>query len=348
MIDSKETTSKQTMALRPSTILLLVLLLPLVYTDAFLQSSPTKAYNLRYQLRNSSIHQSSSTTSSPRRPTHLFAENKKASVKLSSPQIPTTLSPTTLVDYILSLVTSDLSSIVLGSIGILLALTNRLTSIDLEATNIASNQAIDMGTQSRMDLLAVFSAGAVLLNGVSKLDITSVTAETVELEGTILDRVEYVNFDDGIELNRNLIDWALDSVLQSSPARSAVLLVCLNENEKKWNISALKGVVPFDSTLRQAVPDGVSTPILDRFLKEGQGKKETYLPTLQALPGRTEITYLPGNTQEVLMLPIDMEDSRYCKGALVLGSDTAKSFTPRDVAWCQVIATRLGDLCNAS
>jgi hypothetical protein len=133
--------------------------------------------------------------------------------------------------------------------------------------------------------------------------------------------------------------------LQSSPAKSAALLVRWNEDEK-WNICALNGVVPFDSTLRRAIPGGIPTPILDRFLKDGQGNKETYLPTLQALPGRAEITYLPRNTQEVLMLPIDIDDSRYCIAALVLGSDTAKSFTPKDVAWCQVVATRLGDLWN--
>lgn len=337
---------------------LLTFVLSLVYdTAAFLPSPQSKARRIEFQLRPTRISDnSSSPTSNARSPrsTHqLFAENKKASVRLSTPQLPTTLTPTSAIDYTLSLLTSDLSSIVLGSIGILLALTNRLTSIDLEAANIASSQAIDMGIQSRMDLLAVFSAGAVLLNGVSKLDITSVTSETVELDGAQLDNVEYVN-DTGIMMelkNREIIDWALDSLLQSSPAKSSVLLVCLNEN-KKWEICALNGVVPHDSNLRKAIPDDVSTPILDRFLKDGQGNKETYLPTLQALPGRTEITYLPRNTQEVLMLPIDIVgdcssrsgSSMYCKGALVLGSDTAKSFTPRDVAWCQVVAARLGDL----
>jgi hypothetical protein len=334
------------MIFHSSTIRFLLLLLTLFYTDAFLQSPLSKVCHMEYQVRQTIHHSLSPSTRRAQWSTQLFSENnKKASVRLSTPQIPTTITPTTLVDYILSLLTSDLSSIVLGSIGILLALTNRLASIDLEATNIASNQAIDMGAQSRMDLLAVFSAGAVLLNGVSKLDITSVTAETVELDGMMLDSVEYANDVGGIKLNRGLIDWALDSLLQSSPAKSAALLVRWNEDEK-WNICALNGVVPFDSTLRRAIPGGIPTPILDRFLKDGQGNKETYLPTLQALPGRAEITYLPRNTQEVLMLPIDIDDSRYCIAALVLGSDTAKSFTPKDVAWCQVVATRLGDLWN--
>jgi hypothetical protein len=99
--------------------------------------------------------------------------------------------------------------------------------------------------------------------------------------------------------------------------------------------------VPFEEGSRKEIPDGVSTPILNRFLKDGQGNKETYLPTLQALPGRSEITYLPTNTQEVLMLPIDVVNGKYEKAALVLGSDTAKTFSPKDIAWCQVLASRL-------
>jgi hypothetical protein len=272
--------------------------------------------------------------------TSLF-DNKKASVQLSTPELPSTLTPASVSDYILSLLTSDLSSIVLGSIGILLALSNRLSSIDYEAASIATNQAADMGMQSRMDLLAVFSAGAVLLNGVSKLDITSALAETVVLEGRKLDGAVYSK--GRITLNQGLINWSLDSVIKSSPAKSAVILG-YSKQELKWEIFALDGIVPFEENLRKAIPDGVATPILDRFLKKGQGNKETYLPTLQALPGRSEVTYLPQNTQEVVLLPFDIDSSKYSKGALILGSDTAKTFTPRDIAWCQVVARRLGDL----
>jgi hypothetical protein len=140
------------------------------------------------------------------------------------------------------------------------------------------------------------------------------------------------------------VKWTLDSVLQSSPAKSVALLVHSVEHQK-WNICAIHGIVPPDLNRRREIPEEVSTPILDRFLRDGEGNKETYLPTLQALPGRVEITYLPQNTQEVLMLPINIDDStNYDKAALVLGSDTAKSFTPKDVAWCQVVATRLGNL----
>jgi len=204
------------------------------------------------------------------------------------------------------------------------------------------NEAADMGTQSRMDLLVVFSAGAVLLNGVSKLDVTSALAESVVLDGREVEN-GVVYYNDGELKGKGALEWALGAVRQSSPAKSAVVLG-YSIADSKWNICALDGIVPLEEELWKEIPDGVTTPILDRFLKEGQGNKESYLPTLQALPGRLEFTYLPLNTQEVLMLPIDVQqDGTYKKAALVLGSDTAKTFTPRDIAWCQVLASRIGN-----
>jgi hypothetical protein len=300
--------------------------------QAFLQAQTSQ----RYLAASPDVQLPSKTT--------LFAENKKGSVQLSIPELPSTLTPTSVLDYILSLLTADFSSIALGSIGILLALSNRLSSIDYEAASIATNQAAEMGMQSRMDLLAVFSAGAVLLNGVSKLDVTSALAENVILEGKTLEGAVYTEGSATL-LNQDLVDWALEAVRNSTPAKSAAIL-CYSKQDLRWEIFALDGIVPFDDDLWKAIPDGVATPILDRFLKDGQGNKETYLPTLQALPGRSEVSYLPQNTQEVLMTPFDISDvnCNYGKAALVLGSDTAKTFTPRDVAWCQVLATRLGDL----
>lgn len=277
----------------------------------------------------------SSTDPSARGFTSLF-ESKKASVQISTPELPTEISPTSILDYLLSLLTSDLSSIILGSVGILLALSNRLSSIDYEASSIALNEAADMGMQSRMDLLAVFSAGAVLLNGVSKLDVTSALADTVVLEGKNTDGIIYL--DKKLE-GKETLKWAMKAVTKSSPAKSVAVLSYSNE-DLKWKICALNGIIPADEKYWKEIPDDVTTPILNRFLKEGQGNKETYLPTLQALPGRSELTYLPPNTQEVLMLPIDVS-GRYEKAALVLGSDTAKTFSPKDVAWCQVLASRV-------
>ena len=66
-----------------------------------------------------------------------------------------------------------------------------------------------------------------------------------------------------------------------------------------------------------------------------RNKKESYLPTLQALPGKAEFKYLLSNTQEVLLVPIPVGDGEENTG-LVLGGATLKSFSPRDVACCQL------------
>jgi hypothetical protein len=84
-----------------------------------------------------------------------------------------------------------------------------------------------------------------------------------------------------------------------------------------------------------------TTPILDR-VGSPTNVKETYLPTLQALPGRREFTYLPGNLQLALLIPIMNENDESRRKVLVLGGNTAKSFSPRDVAWCRIVAERMG------
>jgi hypothetical protein len=165
-----------------------------------------------------------------------------------------------------------------------------------------------------------------LLNGISKLDVTSALAESVVLDGETLAKPI---FNEAVN-RENDVTWALESVLAATPANTAVLLSLRDDS---WSILGLAGVVPRDPVLRQ-LPSVGSTPILDRFRKDSS--KESYLPTLQALPGRVEFTYLPLNAQGALLVPVN-ETS-----ALVLGTNTAKSFTPRDVAWCLSIASRIG------
>ena len=172
------------------------------------------------------------------------------------------------------------------------------------------------------------------------MDVTSALAESVILEGTYLDKVLHVDSSIG---EISFLEWALFAARTSTPAKSAVVLAYCIDDEI-WKVVAVTGCLPADEDFWQKVPEDVPTPILSRLLKEGQGNKETYLPTLQALPGRAEFTYLPQNTQEVLMLPIEVKNgnTKFRKAALVLGGDCSKTFTPRDVAWCQVLVGRMG------
>ncbi|KAL3785671.1 hypothetical protein HJC23_001942 [Cyclotella cryptica] len=295
-----------------------------------------------------------------------FLSTNKAKVQFtSSNQTPANLSP---IDSLFLTLTSDRTSLTLGSIGIFLLLLNRLLTFP-DGEDAVMYEA----SRSRIDLLAVFAAGSVLLNGITKLDVTSVQAERVALDGIRSDQViwndekkNFVETEDFVSTT----NWALSSLIKCSPARTAVLLATSGGANNQWAPIAMVGVLPTDIELRFSIPSSVtSTPILDRMrrysesygkggsvagsssLGRNKGPKESYLPTLQALPGRVEFTYLPSNTQEVLVLPVptesaviggdSTEDGRYW--AIVLGGDTAKSFTPKDVAWCREISTWIGD-----
>lgn len=208
-----------------------------------------------------------------------------------------------------------MGSIILGLSGLILLLVGRAL---LDDENVWIENA---GQATRTNLVAVFATGAVLLNGLSKLDVESTLSPLVELSGTSLPEV--VMFEE----ENNELKWMMESILVATPAVTIVLLQ--EDGNSSWKVKAKGGIVPYrdDRTLEHA------TIILNNAWKGGT-IVETYLPTLQALPGRTEFSYLPPETQAVVIFPVD------AKTRLVLGSNQAKSFTPRDLAWCLVLVTR--------
>jgi hypothetical protein len=244
------------------------------------------------------------------------------------------------VDDFLSLLTSDVGSIAFGMIGLLVLLASRLflgfsDDITVAGTNVIDTAALEHETRS--NLLALLACGAVLVNGISKLDVESVLAETVELDGvqyktTLRKRV------DGSPTGGTALQWALEALLKATPASSVVLLQvpASDGDDNVWQITGYTGILPANEDALQAPS---KTPILDRFRGiDKELRAESYLPTLQNLPGRTEFTYLPSNTQAVLLVPAGTTGM-----VVVLGSNQARSFTPRDIAWCQAIASRLAD-----
>lgn len=254
----------------------------------------------------------------------------KASIQFSGIDLDKDFTTTNPIDYVLSLVTSDVGSIVLGLAGLVILLVGRLVLDDPDVV------VESMGQQTRSNLLAVFSCGAVLLNGISKLDVTSALAQVVVLEGIELDEPKLISTN--ADSSTSAVQWVLESVLAATPAKTGVLL--RTEDGLSWNVLAAAGTIPgADSSGVGTVPS--YTPILDRF-KSGTNK-ESYLPTLQALPGKAEFTYLPENTQAALLLPVGLNDSSGKTTVLALGSNQARSFSPRNVAWGQAVAARLAD-----
>lgn len=268
--------------------------------------------------------------------------------ELDKQSISSTTSTLNPFDSAVSFLSSDVGSIALGLVGLCVLLLERLSLPD--ATTLGTDQyqyAENLGEETRSNLIAVVACGSVLLNGISKLDVTSALAEAVELEGVVLSTPTTYSSDDN-PLQENVIDtlhWGMESFVAATPAQTVVLLQNRRSgNDKKWEVMSMLGVVPSEATSER--PEVLqSTPILDRFLK--RDSRETYLPTLQALPGKTELTYIPANAQEVLILSVPTKGQGPTTTAILLGSNRAKSFTPRDVAWCQTVATRMGAVGGA-
>jgi hypothetical protein len=244
-----------------------------------------------------------------------------------------------LIDKVLYWITSDIGSIFLGGIGLILLLIGRWV-LD------SSNEPVDFGIageQTRANLLAVIAIGAVLLNGLSQLDVQSVLAEKVNLVGSDVTEPIVRSMDETI-VDKESVSWVLSSIVTASPASTVVLLI-YSEEEKKWRPVAFGGIVSPNLLLDDPkLP--AETPIMDRLLRlpsSNSKLRESYLPTLQALPGRTEFTnyLLPLNTQAALLLPLTLSSSSANPAALLLGSNQARSFSPRDIAWCQTAATRI-------
>ena len=254
-------------------------------------------------------HHTTATTTT----TQLFLEEEpqRGSIRFSTSDTDTgaatTTTTTSSVDSFLSFVSSDITSIALGGLGLLVVVIHRLSFLD--------NNVDTMALQTRTDLLAVFACGSVLLNGITKLDVTAALAESVVLKGTVLETPELVVASSGTTSSSHLLDdsrtisWGLESLLTATPAKTAILVQRRRRNnnnnkEEEWTVVARAGMVPSSSTTTMdmiEIPE--ATPILDR-VGSPNNVKETYLPTLQALPGRLEFTYLPSNTQLALLIPI--------------------------------------------
>lgn len=66
-----------------------------------------------------------------------------------------------------------------------------------------------------------------------------------------------------------------------------------------------------------------------------ESKKQSYLANLALYPGRSELPFLPANTQALILQPIGD------KGIAIVGGDTIRGFTNIDQAWIAMIADKL-------
>lgn len=112
-----------------------------------------------------------------------------------------------LLDSVLTLLTSDIGSISLGIVGLIVLILGRLIlDSDIDYDDSSDSDVVSgLGQETRSNLLAILAIGSVLVNGISKLDVQSRTAETVDLVGVQLN--DPIIADDSYGDTTLLIKW---------------------------------------------------------------------------------------------------------------------------------------------
>ncbi len=189
-----------------------------------------------------------------------------------------------------------------GSLGGMLLLINRLTTVQLTES------------QARSDVLGVILSGVLILVGLIWQQIQPRSPDAVTLIG-----------EEGIEFNPDLPDsiktelaWASLMLLQNTVTQSLVVYY-------RGQVLLRRGILGQNS---QVTPD----KILKRVLET---QKPVYLVNLNLYPGKIEFDYLPLNTQGVICQPLGNH------GAIILGANVPRSYTKQDENWIAGIADKL-------
>lgn len=183
-----------------------------------------------------------------------------------------------------------------------------------------------LNSQSRADLIATIGPTVLVLEGLTRLDITPREAEPVPLDGR---DVAWVASGLAPALQRQL-EWSVEAAMTALPTSS--LAVWYGGETVALRGKLAEGVAAggAEAYARAVVPG----PLL-RKASESKSGAPDYLPSLQVLPGRVEFSYLPAATQAVLLVPLPGQ------GALILGADRQRAFREDDVAWARQLAAGL-------
>jgi 4-amino-4-deoxy-L-arabinose transferase-like glycosyltransferase len=192
--------------------------------------------------------------------------------------------------------------LIVGSLGAILLLINRLVTVELTES------------QSRSDVLGVVLSAILILVGLLWQQIQPRSPDKVILVGQ-----------EGFELDSSLPDtvktelaWASHLLLTNTVTRSIVVYY----HDK---VLLRRGILGMNSTVK---PGSIVQRVLEK-------QKPVYLVDLKVYPGRIEFNYLPENTQGIICQPIGNQ------GVLILGANAPRSYTKQDENWIEGIADKL-------
>lgn len=208
--------------------------------------------------------------------------------------------------------------ILVGGASLLAVLLNRAVS-GIAAVADASS------SQSRADILTLALSVTDILAGLVWLSIRPKSISPVVPRGVECKRVGTGVLDSAL---RELL-WTWDSLTTATCCKS---LVVVYGGNCVLQIGVAAGS-PEDGNAVMVDAQKFMQGSLYRSAMES--KKQSYLANLALYPGRTELPFLPANTQALILQPIGD------KGIAVIGGDTIRGFTNLDQAWIAMIADKL-------
>ncbi|XP_073142573.1 protein COFACTOR ASSEMBLY OF COMPLEX C SUBUNIT B CCB4, chloroplastic isoform X2 [Henckelia pumila] len=197
--------------------------------------------------------------------------------------------------------------IYVGGVSILAVLFNRTVSGIAPVADASSSQ-------SRADLLALGLAVTNILNGLVWLSI----------------RLKYISVvnPDGVECRRmsnHLPDSVVSELLWSLVViYDGIFILQIGFAEKNYTNGSEAVVVDVEKLMQGSLYSGA--------VRSGS---QSYLANLSLYPGKSELPFLPSNTQAVILQPLGD------KGLAVVGGDTIRGFTTSDQAWITLIGEKL-------
>ncbi|KAL1317339.1 hypothetical protein HN51_069412 [Arachis hypogaea] len=181
-------------------------------------------------------------------------------------------------------------------------------------------------SQSRADLLTLGLAVTNILTGLVWLSIRPKSIMPVDPEG-----VECKSVCTGLpEVAVNELLWAWESLSDVTCCQSLIIVY--------ESICVLQIGVAAESSLGNGEAVSVdANKLMQGSIYQGVMKSgaQSYLANLSLYPGRSELPFLPSNTQAVILQPLAE------KGIAIIGGDTIRGFTTSDQAWITFIGDKL-------
>ncbi|XP_039012651.1 protein COFACTOR ASSEMBLY OF COMPLEX C SUBUNIT B CCB4, chloroplastic isoform X1 [Hibiscus syriacus] len=180
-------------------------------------------------------------------------------------------------------------------------------------------------SQSRADLLTLGLAVTNVLTGLVWLSIRPKSIIPVEPQG-VERQVIYSHLPESVVSE---IHWAWESLSTVTCCRSLVIV---------YDFQCIAQIGVAAKSLNDNEPITVdAAKLMQGSLCQGVLKSgaQSYLANLSLYPGRTELPFLPSNTQAVILQPLGD------RGIAILGGDTIRGFTTSDQAWISYMGEKL-------